>query len=58
MKNSKDSKIDATYQKNKKKINDSGNCHTDNKVSNDETRSLNENSYILEQVLSDMAWYG
>ncbi len=46
------------HKKNKMQFNDSRNYHTDNQVRNDETRPVNENSHILEQVLSDMAWYG
>jgi len=48
----------TTHQKSQKQINDSGNYHADNRVNNNETRANNENSLILEQILSDMAWYG
>ncbi len=58
MKNFEHNNARTTHQKSQKQLNDSENYHTEKKVGNDETRPLNENGHILEQVLSDMAWYG
>jgi len=54
----KSSKISTTHQKNQKQRNDKGNHHVDNKTRNDDSRSNNENTKILEQIFSDMTWYG
>ncbi len=58
MNNLKNIKGSNTHQKCQKQHHDNGNDHADNKDCNDEVRSNNENSHILEQILSDMAWYG
>jgi len=59
MKKSNKIKISNTYyQKNKKSIYGMENNQNNSKLSNTEIRSNSENGHILEQILSDMAWYG
>jgi len=58
MKKPNDVKNINTYQKNRKSVYEIRNYREMNKVSNTATRSNTENGHILEQILSDMAWYG
>jgi len=58
MKNFKHSKTSSAHKKSQKQFNDSQEHRTNNRVIKNETRSFDENGHILEQVLSDMAWYG
>jgi len=48
----------STYHKNRKSIYSMESNQDNNKLINTEARPNSENSYILEQILSDMAWYG
>jgi len=58
MKKSNKIKISGTYQKNRKSISGMESHQNNSKLTNTETRSNSENGHILEQILSDMAWYG
>jgi len=58
MKKKNDIRIINTHQKNRKSAYEIGNYQGRQKLSNTETRSNSENGHILEQILSDMAWYG
>jgi len=49
---------DNVYQKEQERNSDIKNYQGNNKASNTDTRPGSENGNILEQILSDMAWYG